>query len=447
MKEVTFLLSFLLGIIQFNFAQYTIYDCSTEPVVLGENTSYDSYEVSYEGNDTILNQYDTIYFELGKETNIFLSDSNPNYFEMGAPHPFNGYIKLDDPNNMKYVCAVRDNYHIYYHLYFRNIGSEISVLRAKIRDDSGVSISPDFVFDSYLWSTGDNTSSILSYTDSANIVLKMTNGCNHSYNDSIIIAPQNQNVNFIIGDINDNIKIIDKEYPVLIEPVWNQTITIPIDLNGDNINDVDFWIYQQISGQGTIYTYRFDIRNLANTNIIGVNTKVTQLDSIEIFSNQFEWLTKGTLMYYSSWRYPQDTVMFKKNAVKYVGFLLEVDNEKLLGWMKLVGRGGWPSHCSSFELLEVAIQKEPTFYLGINDLKDIDFKVYPNPASNVVNIEFDAHQKGSISLFDMSGRIFLSQDIDSQEIKLNVENLTDGVYFLSVKTNNTNQTYKIVKSN
>jgi hypothetical protein len=77
-----------------------------------------------------------------------------------------------------------------------------------------------------------------------------------------------------------------------------------------------------------------------------------------------------------------------------------------------------------------------------------NFAVYPNPASNVLNI--DAKNSGSINemqLTDLNGRIVKSVKTTSvNNAQINIADLNAGVYFLKVTSNEGTGTTKVVKN-
>ena len=58
------------------------------------------------------------------------------------------------------------------------------------------------------------------------------------------------------------------------------------------------------------------------------------------------------------------------------------------------------------------------------------FVVYPNPFQNI--LEWNGTTEASIGLIDMSGKIMLQRDV-LQTGKLNLSELSDGVYILKVQ--------------
>ena len=74
-----------------------------------------------------------------------------------------------------------------------------------------------------------------------------------------------------------------------------------------------------------------------------------------------------------------------------------------------------------------------------DELKDLS--IYPNPATDFVNILNVRHQIEKVLIFDLSGKQMLS---DSKQ-KINVSRLPSGVYMLSVKTEAGIRNFKFIK--
>lgn len=77
-------------------------------------------------------------------------------------------------------------------------------------------------------------------------------------------------------------------------------------------------------------------------------------------------------------------------------------------------------------------------------------KVYPNPVSDIVNIEFSSKQNNvTVQLFDVIGNIVLEKHFDSisqnQIEKLNSSSLTPGIYYMLVSGNGKQASFKVVK--
>jgi hypothetical protein len=76
--------------------------------------------------------------------------------------------------------------------------------------------------------------------------------------------------------------------------------------------------------------------------------------------------------------------------------------------------------------------------VGVNELGNgSSVSVYPNPANDVINFQFsNAIEKRKIELYDAIGNLVLEKDASSNSLSLTTENLSNGIYFYSVKHNN-----------
>ena len=87
-----------------------------------------------------------------------------------------------------------------------------------------------------------------------------------------------------------------------------------------------------------------------------------------------------------------------------------------------------------------------TACVGINETENGNlFSVFPNPAKNQINIKVDATLIGSsYTVFDNLGKKVLEGKIISENTIIELENLSAGVYLLSIG-DNLKQTFKVIK--
>lgn len=88
--------------------------------------------------------------------------------------------------------------------------------------------------------------------------------------------------------------------------------------------------------------------------------------------------------------------------------------------------------------------------LSTADVALNDLKIYPNPTTNILNIEFYATdiEKVKFDIFDLKGRLIktVSQDYSNQiNQQINVEQLQTGTYILVINTGKHTATHKFVK--
>ena len=84
-----------------------------------------------------------------------------------------------------------------------------------------------------------------------------------------------------------------------------------------------------------------------------------------------------------------------------------------------------------------------------NDDFDISkISVYPNPASDILNISLGKNIDNirSITLYDLNGKLItqVNEDDNEHNAKLNVSSLNSGIYVLKVETDNNQYNQKVI---
>ncbi|RRA93298.1 T9SS type A sorting domain-containing protein [Paenimyroides viscosum] len=84
-----------------------------------------------------------------------------------------------------------------------------------------------------------------------------------------------------------------------------------------------------------------------------------------------------------------------------------------------------------------ALPSVPSYILSANEMVSAKFNMYPNPATNVVNITNSENMLvEQVTVYDINGKQVTTQNYNSeQQIQINVENLASGTYMLHIKTN------------
>jgi hypothetical protein len=79
--------------------------------------------------------------------------------------------------------------------------------------------------------------------------------------------------------------------------------------------------------------------------------------------------------------------------------------------------------------------------MGIANFNNEDFfRVYPNPTTSLFSVETNSQEKQTIDLYDINARHILSKNINGTT-EIDVSNLDNGIYNLTIKSN-TSVTYK-----
>jgi len=87
--------------------------------------------------------------------------------------------------------------------------------------------------------------------------------------------------------------------------------------------------------------------------------------------------------------------------------------------------------------------------VGVEEMKQLTLKLFPNPTSNEINLTVDGHSGAiSYSLLNIAGKVIIDQSTTVQgstNILIDMTKYETGVYFLKVNTSGNQRTMKIVK--
>ncbi len=84
----------------------------------------------------------------------------------------------------------------------------------------------------------------------------------------------------------------------------------------------------------------------------------------------------------------------------------------------------------------------------INNI-NVDSKVYPNPANDVLNLEFKSQHSYSIEILDINGKLLLTKSSTSVKEnlikeKIDIKMLANGLYFIKITSDNFTKTHKLI---
>jgi hypothetical protein len=75
--------------------------------------------------------------------------------------------------------------------------------------------------------------------------------------------------------------------------------------------------------------------------------------------------------------------------------------------------------------------------LGIYENNLLSFEMYPNPVSDLLNIQLPTGtEKAEVSVFDYTGRLVSSKTISSNDTAIDVQKISKGIYMIRVAANN-----------
>lgn len=82
--------------------------------------------------------------------------------------------------------------------------------------------------------------------------------------------------------------------------------------------------------------------------------------------------------------------------------------------------------------------------LSNNGFTENNFKIYPNPANNYFVIENNTAGFCTYEIYDTGGKLLSNGNVENRK-PIDISKFQSGLYFVSIKTENTKQTYKIIK--
>lgn len=72
------------------------------------------------------------------------------------------------------------------------------------------------------------------------------------------------------------------------------------------------------------------------------------------------------------------------------------------------------------------------------------FQIWPNPSHDHFTLHTNAPYHGEVRVFDVTGKPIISETMDGNELDISVQNLVDGIYFVTLQEDNTYTTKKLI---
>jgi hypothetical protein len=86
--------------------------------------------------------------------------------------------------------------------------------------------------------------------------------------------------------------------------------------------------------------------------------------------------------------------------------------------------------------------------VGINEISNNNlFAIYPNPANAIIKVKSDAQLIGkTYFIFDNLGKTILTGKITSENMSIDINNLSEGNYLIGIDDNSKKQSFKVIKN-
>ena len=81
---------------------------------------------------------------------------------------------------------------------------------------------------------------------------------------------------------------------------------------------------------------------------------------------------------------------------------------------------------------------------NIENLKNAEIKIYPNPASEFINVQLsDNMSNAKLKIYNISGVLVKDIELNDNSDKININELAKGMYIVEIKSNNSTKTQRI----
>ena len=127
------------------------------------------------------------------------------------------------------------------------------------------------------------------------------------------------------------------------------------------------------------------------------------------------------------------TYQWKKNGVNISG---AIDSTYTIPAVALTDAGNYTCTVQTIDSYKVTSEKAILTVTPVsvkNVAGAVGFKLYPNPANNVLNIKMDKlNSTGNVQVLSINGKLLIDQPISATTISINTTNLSTGMYLLRV---------------
>ena len=275
----------------------------------------------------------------------------------------------------------------------------------------------------YAWSTGETTSTITIDGPGSYSVTKMEEGCESS---AVIEVTQSQAVDILdVEECSDNLPVtMDATIADGVSYAWDGGTSLNTATN--TFNDAGTYNVTATDAMGCTSTDAFSLTVLEEPEAAIGETH----SGLTYFydASASNYVSTGTTYNWdfgsaatpSSSTNMTETVIYpwsNPSSPTAHTVTLEIDN----------GCG--------IDLASMEVTPDP---LGVEDIEEGTFAVYPNPANDVVNVVTNNADAGSIMIMDMSGRTIIELSIasGSNTHTVNVSDLAAGSYMVKVANDN-----------
>jgi len=201
-------------------------------------------------------------------------------------------------------------------------------------------------------------------------------------------------------------------------------------IDGKDVGKKDFWEWDQATN---VWTRKADFGGTARGYAKGFSIGTKGYITMGIDASQ-------TTAFNDFWEWDQKTNIWVQKAnfeesvrVHAVGFSI--------GDKGYIGTGGNSTTC-----FQDFWEYNPSGTTGIAEVAKENFSVYPNPANDVLTLNFDNINNADLTLniYNLAGELVRSETLRQNQQQINIEELSNGIYMVEIKSKGWSEKQKLI---
>ena len=96
---------------------------------------------------------------------------------------------------------------------------------------------------------------------------------------------------------------------------------------------------------------------------------------------------------------------------------------------------------------DMSFNKKKVLEVGVNTFETVNLlEIYPNPARDFINIVYKNYSRANVQIRDLNGKLLVNEVLPQNTLthRVSVNNLTTGIYFVSIIADGASSTKKLV---
>lgn len=244
-----------------------------------------------------------------------------------------------------------------------------------------------------------------------------------------------------------NLSVVNYDPLINVVQYGSGSTSHNFDLNTDGSADISINLERKLTAQYESAFITFP--NAAATVALNTADDLTivafkQGDSLfaEKYSFDFdETAFDGALLYVNSGS--SSYGQFSINAFRYMGFRIIEASDTLYGWLRLAKTNDFNPDSLSYRVDQLAYEGELTSVLPVSQLNNL--KIYPAITNDALFIENNEVTKTLVSVYTLSGKLLIRQDLALHQNELHLAAFPEGMYLIRLSSVEGEKTFKVVK--